>query len=165
MWISQWTLLSTTVKTLGHVKRVRTAFKTTTTTKYLKNIVTLDFINGLRFDSSLKFKLSVCLSLCVSASIFYILFHFFYFLFSVRHLSVLRGHSVFSSPHNGQWPLTLKDIYTKPYPLQYFLFLILASVKWYWELYFPCASLPYLYCDFLLFMKECVSTCLLFPFS
>ena len=29
--------------------------------------------------------------------------------FSVRLLSILRGHSVFSSRHNGQWPPTSKE--------------------------------------------------------
>ena len=34
-------------------------------------------------------------------------------------LSVERGHSVFSSRHNGQWPPTLKDFYTRFYPLHF----------------------------------------------
>ena len=46
---------------------------------------------------------------------------------SVRLLSVLRGHSVFHPGHNGQWPPTLKDFYTRSYPLHYFLILILEK--------------------------------------
>ena len=38
----------------------------------------------------------------------YMITTFYVCFFSVRLLSVLRGHSVFSS-HNGQWPPTLKD--------------------------------------------------------
>ena len=34
---------------------------------------------------------------------------FLLFIFSVRLLSVLRGHSFFHPRHNGQWPPTLKD--------------------------------------------------------
>ena len=49
------------------------------------------------------------------------------FFFSVRLLSVERGHSFFSSRHNGQWPPTLKDFYTRSYPLHYFLILILEK--------------------------------------
>ena len=49
------------------------------------------------------------------------------FFFSVRLLSVERGLSVFSSRHNGQWPPTLKDFYTRSYPLHYFLILILEK--------------------------------------
>ena len=49
-------------------------------------------------------------------------FYFFYF-FSVRHLSVLRGHSVFPPHHNGQWPPTSKDFYSRSYPLHYFSYL------------------------------------------
>ena len=47
--------------------------------------------------------------------VFYILLRnhlnevFFVCFFSVRLLSVLRGHSVFHPRHNGQWPPTLKD--------------------------------------------------------
>ena len=43
-------------------------------------------------------------------------------------MSVLHGHSVFSSPpHKGQWPPTSKDFYTRAYPLHYFLILILEK--------------------------------------
>ena len=51
-------------------------------------------------------------------------FHFFIF-FSVQLLSVLLG--VFSSRHNGQWPPTLKNFYTRSYPLHYLLILILEK--------------------------------------
>ena len=46
----------------------------------------------------------------------------FFVVFSIRLLSVLRGHSFFSSP--PQRPLTSKDFYTRSYPLHYFLILI-----------------------------------------
>ena len=49
---------------------------------------------------------------------------FFVLFFSVRLLSVLRGHSVFSSP--PQEPMT-SDFYTRSYPLHYFLILILEK--------------------------------------
>ena len=47
---------------------------------------------------------------------------------SVRLLSVLRGHSVFSSP--PQWPMTSdfeRIFYTRSYPLHYFLILFLEK--------------------------------------
>ena len=44
-----------------------------------------------------------------------------------RHLSVLCGHSFFHPSHNGQWPPTSKDFYTRSYPLHYFLILILKK--------------------------------------
>ena len=55
------------------------------------------------------------------------LFFILNFFFSVRHLSVLRGHSFFHPLHSGQWPPTLKDVYTRYYPLHYFLILILEK--------------------------------------
>ena len=48
---------------------------------------------------------------------------------SIRLLSVLRGHSVFLSPPQGQWPPTSKDFYIRSYPLHYFLIFILL---WHW---------------------------------
>ena len=33
----------------------------------------------------------------------------------------------FHTPHNGQWPSTSKDFYTRSYPLHYFLILILEK--------------------------------------
>ena len=48
---------------------------------------------------------------------------FLFCFFSVRHLSVLRGHSIFPSP--PQW--ALKDFYTRSYQLHYFLLLILEK--------------------------------------
>ena len=48
-----------------------------------------------------------------------------HFLFSVRLLSVMHGHSFFHPRHNGQWPPTSKDFYTRSYFLrksQYFPF-------------------------------------------
>ena len=50
---------------------------------------------------------------------------FFIYFFSVRLLSVLRGHRFFHPRHNGQWPPNSKDFYTRSYPLHYFLILIL----------------------------------------
>ena len=35
----------------------------------------------------------------------------YFSVFSVRLFSVLRGHSLFSSRHNGQWPPTSKDFF------------------------------------------------------
>ena len=52
---------------------------------------------------------------------------FSFFFFSVRLLSVLRGHSFFSSPPNGQWPPTSKDFYPRFYQLHYFLISILVK--------------------------------------
>ena len=49
------------------------------------------------------------------------------FFFSVRLLSVLRGHSVFHPRNNGQWPPTSMDFYTRSYPLHYCLILILEK--------------------------------------
>ena len=48
---------------------------------------------------------------------------FYIYFFSVPLLSVLRSHSVFSSP--PQRPM--KDFYTRSYPLHYFLILILEK--------------------------------------
>ena len=48
-------------------------------------------------------------------------FFFSFFFFSVRLLSVLHGHSVFHTRHNGQWPPSSKDFYTKSYPLHYLI--------------------------------------------
>ena len=50
----------------------------------------------------------------------------FFLFFSVRHLSDLRGHSVFFSSQ-PQRPPTSKDFYTRSYPLHYFLILILEK--------------------------------------
>ena len=50
-----------------------------------------------------------------------------YHFFSVRLLSVLRDHSFFHPRHNGQWPPTSKDFYTRSYPLYYFLIFILEK--------------------------------------
>ena len=47
----------------------------------------------------------------------------FLFFFSVRLLSVLRDHSFFHPRHNGQWPPTSKDFYTRSYPLHLFSYL------------------------------------------
>ena len=49
------------------------------------------------------------------------------FIFSIWLLSVLRGHSFFHPRHNGQWPLTLMDFYTRSYPLHYCFILILEK--------------------------------------
>ena len=46
-----------------------------------------------------------------------------FIFFSVRLLSVLRGHSVFHPRHNSQWPPTLKDFYPRFYPLHFFPYL------------------------------------------
>ena len=51
----------------------------------------------------------------------------FFIFFSVRLLLVLRVHSFFHPRHNGQWPPTSKDFYTRSYPLHYFLILILEN--------------------------------------
>ena len=45
------------------------------------------------------------------------------FFFSVRLLSVLRGHSFFHPRHNGQWPPTSKDFLSQIYPLHLFSYL------------------------------------------
>ena len=45
---------------------------------------------------------------------------FFMFFFSVRLLSVLRGHSFFHPCHNGQWP---PIFYPRFYPLHLFSYL------------------------------------------
>ena len=52
---------------------------------------------------------------------------FLSFFFSVRPLSVLRGHSVFSSPPQQPMTETSKDFYTRSYPLHYFLILFLEK--------------------------------------
>ena len=52
---------------------------------------------------------------------------FFIYFFSVRLLSVLRGHRFFHPRHNGQWPPNSKDFYTRSYPLHYFLILKLEK--------------------------------------
>ena len=48
--------------------------------------------------------------------------------FSVRLLSVLHGQSFFLS-HNGQWPPTSKDFYTRSYPLHYFVILTFENER------------------------------------
>ena len=45
------------------------------------------------------------------------------FFFSVRLLSVLLIIQFFHPRHNGQWSQTLKDYFTRSYPLHYFLIL------------------------------------------
>ena len=50
-----------------------------------------------------------------------------YYFFSIRLLSVLRGHSFLHPHHNGQWLPTSKDFYTWSYQLHYFLILILEK--------------------------------------
>ena len=45
-------------------------------------------------------------------------------LYFCRFCVVIR---FFHPRHNGQWPLTLKDFYTRSYPLHYFLILILEK--------------------------------------
>ena len=52
---------------------------------------------------------------------------FWIYFFSVRLLSVLRGHSLFHPHHDGQWPQNSKDFYTRSYPLYYFLIFILEK--------------------------------------
>ena len=52
-----------------------------------------------------------------------ILFYFLAFDFC-QFCVVIR---FFHPCHNGQWPLTLKDFYTRSYPLHYFLILILEK--------------------------------------
>ena len=53
---------------------------------------------------------------------------FFSFFFNVRLMSVLRGHAFFFYPcHNGQWPPTSNDFYSRYYPLHFFLILILEE--------------------------------------
>ena len=52
-------------------------------------------------------------------------FLFFFLAFDFcRFCVVIR---FFHPRHNGQWPLTLKDFYTRSYPLHYFLILILEK--------------------------------------
>ena len=53
---------------------------------------------------------------------------FFFLFFSVRLLSVLRGHSVFSSRHNGQWPPTFAG-FSIPDFIHYIYFPILILEK------------------------------------
>ena len=53
--------------------------------------------------------------------IFFLAFDFFRFCVVFRF---------FHPCHNGQWPPTLKDFYTRSYPLHYFLILILIQFCW-----------------------------------
>ena len=88
---------------------------------------------SLEFVSQLVGKLCVCgyagklnaFKLCTINK--FVWTWLFFFFFSVQLLSVLRGHSFFHPHHNGQWPPTLKDFYTRSYPLHYFLILILEK--------------------------------------
>ena len=64
---------------------------------------------------------SSVLIICIAVQGFYCKVHQLFF-FSVRLLSVLRGHSVFSSP--PQWSMTSEDFYTRSYTLHYFLIFI-----------------------------------------
>ena len=53
--------------------------------------------------------------------------YFFSVFFCIRLLSVLRDHRFFHPRHDGQWPPTSKDFYTRSYPLHYFLIFILEK--------------------------------------
>ena len=55
----------------------------------------------------------------------FIMLSFFFFFFSVPLLSVLLVIRFFHPRHNGQWPPTSKDFYTRSDLLHYFLILIL----------------------------------------
>ena len=73
----------------------------------------------------------------VAEHIYYLIFNFFnFFFFSVRLLSVVRGHWFFHPRHNGQWPPTSKDFYTRSYTLHYFLILFFRKSQ-----YLPCSML------------------------
>ena len=53
--------------------------------------------------------------------------HIFVISFSVRLFVGSAWSFSFCIPHNGQWPPTSKDFYTRSYPLYYFLVLILEK--------------------------------------
>ena len=56
---------------------------------------------------------------------FFIIF-FIYFL-RLTFVSSAWSFGFFHPRHNGQWPTTAKDFYTRSYPLHYFLILILEK--------------------------------------
>ena len=79
---------------------------------------------------TVPFYVYVTQSLCVC--VWLLFFLFLYFDFCRFCVVILFFHPA----KNGQWPPTSKDFYTRSYPLQYFLILILEK-----ELGFPFSML------------------------
>ena len=78
------------------------------------------------------YPLPIC-SLLFKGQLVFIFFIFYFIFFSVRLLSVLRGHSSFHPRHNDQWPPTSKDFLSHILSIT-FIFLSLFLRK---SQYFP----------------------------
>ena len=111
----------------------------------MKNKPRLDLNHRFRFYTRLQFvhRFNFCLSDLVKQYpgrflVCMLLLNMFSSLFIMQPIQLfiflmfnfllgLRGHSFFHPHHNGQWPPTSTDFYTRSYPLHYFLILILEK--------------------------------------